>query len=522
LIRPVVLGLILSFFVCQQGFARPTAAGTDALLELCEIVLGSPSGAADPETLLKIYTQLILGPGSGIVSQQDFAEMQSSGDPFSLSSLPGSLHTAFQGALRRFQKICEPQEGEHNGGVRQLLLKRAQELRTKEASSRRIQNRVQRRTRTPGRLVHFTREGIEAYRLSPIGDRILLFPTDPMDQPSLVDAQTGKEVRSFTESPLFGAGEGPSAKSEFSPDGRLLVVPELGGTLGIYDAHRGSLIDRITFPGAYEIQQALFSPDSSLLALGESTQTQVHIFNLKSKTWSGPHRPLRGKWDPTLLRYHDDVGTGRIEPLRFSPDGIRLLTRENGDSLGVRYLGDLKTKFIPHPVPVEGHIKPVTFMGESDLVKLPGLVDYATLGRFDWTIDELTFPAGSLWPLFPSFHYLAHEGAWPLIIYNRQLDTLGPVAFQNGVATLGPLVATADRRDTLSLGRIPGTRLFYRAFEHGEIAIHDIDTFKEVGRLSLHSTWLKQVQLSQVGSTLVIHTKRGTFTSYDFPAVAGL
>jgi WD40 repeat protein len=100
---------------------------------------------------------------------------------------------------------------------------------------------------------------------------------------------------------------------EFSPDGTLLAVGVIDGTVRLYGTNLGELANVLTYGGETDIHDIAFSPDGNYLASGGRVFAVI-LWNVAS----GEVVRTFSVWD----------GVGNIA---FSPDGTILAAAGGGD-----------------------------------------------------------------------------------------------------------------------------------------------------------------------------------------------
>ncbi len=127
----------------------------------------------------------------------------------------------------------------------------------------------------------------------------------------------------------------------FSPNGRLLAVPNRGGYVQLWDVQTGQL--KHTFPGLGRIETLAFSPDGSRLAICEQG---VAVYAVSSRK---------------LITKLQSSCSG-IYPA-FTPDGSRLLVADGKNPVGI---WDLRSGRLERTLPLRaGHAANALALGQN-------------------------------------------------------------------------------------------------------------------------------------------------------------
>jgi WD40 repeat protein len=124
----------------------------------------------------------------------------------------------------------------------------------------------------------------------------------------LWDAETGRQITTFT-----GAGVG---KAAFSPDGRLVAMPD-ANTVVVRDANTGDREGRVLRGHSDAVRSAAFSPDGRRIVTASDDRT--------ARVWD-----VQTGEEIAALRDH----TAPVRSAVFSPDGLRVVSTQMAQRSG--------------------------------------------------------------------------------------------------------------------------------------------------------------------------------------------
>jgi WD40 repeat protein/DNA-binding SARP family transcriptional activator len=193
----------------------------------------------------------------------------------------------------------------------------------------------------------------DGHRLATVGvDGLLRIWNVPSNAPATSPVQLGQISRSV----------------QYSPDGKLLAVGTLEGTVRLLDAKTFDQIGKPLPVPPGDVLSVAFSPDGTLLA-SATAQDAVILWDVRARTQRG--QPLVG---------HE----GQVLSVRFSPDGSTLAS---GDLAGRVVLWDVDSG-TRIGTPLIGHVGPASVAGFTDRGR--GLVSSATREVATWNLQALT------------------------------------------------------------------------------------------------------------------------------------
>ena len=170
---------------------------------------------------------------------------------------------------------------------------------------------------------HWTREGIKVWSL-PEGRFEKQFPNtglyaSPLFSPDgrWLTTNLGNELCLWTVGEWRAGPRFEGGGLAFSPDGRLLAVAQLAGSVRLFEAETGRLVASLDDPQQSRSRHATFSPDGSRLILASEDSRAAHVWDLRAIRRGLFAMDLDWDWPPLP---EPDVTTPAAGPLRVVTD----------------------------------------------------------------------------------------------------------------------------------------------------------------------------------------------------------
>jgi WD40 repeat protein/DNA-binding SARP family transcriptional activator/energy-coupling factor transporter ATP-binding protein EcfA2 len=306
----------------------------------------------------------------------------------------------------------------------------------------------------------------DGHRLATVGvDGLLRIWNVPSNAPATSPVQLGQISRSV----------------QYSPDGKLLAVGTLEGTVRLLDAKTFDQIGKPLPVPPGDVLSVAFSPDGTLLATA-TAQDAVILWDVRARTQRG--QPLVG---------HE----GQVLSVRFSPDGSTLAS---GDLAGRVVLWDVDSG-TRIGTPLIGHVGPASVAGFTDRGR--GLVSSATKEVATWNRQALSLGT-QLQAHRGGAFALARSSDGRLVASGGndgrvRLWDAASRSVGNPVQLPGEVYSLAFSGD--------GQRLAAAVFKqepqpHGWVVIWEVATGRRLGNIATGPTWPLSVDFSPDQTTI--------------------